>query len=216
MVRVLKELVMFPIHSSTPNCIWVFRLGDPEWLPAGGDPYLFLPSFPSFSFPSEIICIVSMCGCALLWIWLCTCANCVTVCVRCWRFKEELHVCWRVFFYYAFYGCCYLLLITLFLSRVMLTPTLNLLSLPLLCGTCECFRCCGHVFESVAVGFLFSVGFLCLRSVGLLSVLLVLMDDEGEGRGWFLQKWRIYSFSLCNSPTLILLRHYWVYIFNWY
>ena len=65
MVRVLKELVIL-------NRIWIFRLGEPEWLPAGGDPYLFLPSFPSFSFPCEIICTVSMCGCALPWIWLCT------------------------------------------------------------------------------------------------------------------------------------------------
>ena len=84
--------------------------------------------------------------------------------------------------HYAFYVRCYLLLITLFLLLVMLTHTLNLLSLPLLFGTCDCFRCCGHVFESVAVSFLFSVGFLCLRSVGLLSVLVVSMDDEGEGR----------------------------------
>ena len=111
-----------------------------------------------------------MCGCPLLWIWLCTCANCVTVCGRC-CFKKELHVCWRDILHYAFYGCCYLLLITLFLLLVMLTPTVNLLSLPLLWGTYDCFRYCGHVFESVAVSFLFSVGFLCLRSVGLLSVI---------------------------------------------
>ena len=120
MVRVLKELVMFPGHSRT--CQIAFKLF--IWVtisdsPAGGDPYLFLSSFLSFCSLCEIICIVSMCGCALLWIWLCTYANCETMCVRCWWFRKELLVCWMDILHYAFYVFCFLPLITLLLLLVM-------------------------------------------------------------------------------------------------
>ena len=137
MVRVLKELVMFPCHSSI--CQITFKF----FFPAGGDPYLFLSSFLSFCSLCEIICIVSVvvrslfsvhtvsvCGCALLWIWLCTCVNCVTMCVRCCWIRKELHVCWMDILHYAFYVCRYMPLTTLLLLLVMLTLTLFMCNSP--------------------------------------------------------------------------------------